>query len=48
MFVGGQDSLVSINDARWTKSQITEKVILYKEYENINHSFTHAKDMSYL
>ena len=49
MFVGIDDVLVSPSDARWTRSQLKKEVVAYyEEYEDVNHSFTHCKDMSYL
>lgn len=47
MFVGIEDPLVEPVDARWTRSQLGN-VIWYNEYENHDHSFTLAKDMSYM
>ena len=47
MFVGIEDPLVEPFDAEWTRSQLGN-VVWYKEYENHDHSFTLAKDMTYM
>ena len=47
MFVGVEDPLVEPFDARWTRDQLGN-VVWYHEYEKHDHSFTLAKDMSYM
>lgn len=49
MFVGKEDILSTPIDAQWTKDQIGQAVIFYKELENHDHSsFNFGRDMSFM
>ena len=47
MIAGKNDLLASIEDARWTLSQVQNTVIEYKEIEGGHESFIIGKDMTF-
>ena len=48
MFVGEEDDLADVTDARWLKEQTATEVVHYEEMPKMGHiSFLIAKDMTY-
>lgn len=47
LFVGKQDDLGNINDARWLKDQIEDTLVFYEEFDASHASFTIGADMSF-